>query len=250
MISDDDADIHKITRLLKMDPSFSAEVLRFANSALFGIRGEVTSVSQAIVMVGLDRLKGMATLLALNRVIRSSLRVHALRKVWIHSLITALIAEEAGRVSRRNRESAYSVGLLHNLGMLGLMAVYPDEYARLLASADSAFDLLAAERDLFSIDHCAAGAHLAREWSFPDELSTAIETHHQEPLQGVLSLENLARISWRLSDALGYGICQSQKSWSYEELIALVPDTEGSWLGDSPANVRAEVDYRLSGAPI
>ena len=92
LVSHEDVAIRELGDLVKMDPSFSAELLRFANSALFGVSHEVKSVSQAIVLLGLDRVKTMATLVAVNRMIRSSVRVAALRKVWVHSLVTALIA--------------------------------------------------------------------------------------------------------------------------------------------------------------
>ena len=116
-------------------------------------------------MLGMDRVKSMATFVALNNMVRTSVRVVALRKVWVHSVITALIAEEAARVCRLDREVAYTTGLLHNLGTLGLMSAYPDEYSRLLeVSNNFGFDLLQTERELFEIDHCAAGAYLALDW--------------------------------------------------------------------------------------
>jgi len=93
-----------------------------------------------------------------------SVRAPALRKVWVHSVVTAIIAQEAARLARLDSEVAYTTGLLHNLGTLGLMSAYPDEYSRMLeVSNDFGFDLLQTERDLFEIDHCAAGAYLAQE---------------------------------------------------------------------------------------
>ena len=59
----------------------------------------MTSLVSAIGIVGTDRVKTMATLVAVNRMVRVSARVGALRKVWIHSLVTAIIAEEAARVA-------------------------------------------------------------------------------------------------------------------------------------------------------
>ena len=95
LVSQEDVSIREVYELVRMDLSFSAELLRFANSALFGSRREVKSLPQAIVVVGLDRVKTMATFVALNRMVRSSVRIGALRKIWIHSLVTALIADEA-----------------------------------------------------------------------------------------------------------------------------------------------------------
>jgi HD-like signal output (HDOD) protein len=251
VVSQDDVTIQDVGNLVKMDPSFSAELLRFANSALFGSRGEVKSLTRAIAMVGMDRIKTMATLVAMNRMVRSSVRIQALRKVWIHSLVTAFLAEEAGRVSGLPRDGAYTLGLLHNLGTLGMMSAYPDEYSRMLeVSNDFGFDLLQTERDLFEIDHCLAGCYLAQDWDYPDELAAAIATHHDDPAPGEISLDNLIRVSWRLSDTLGYAAFSPDKLWPYEELLSFVPNARSAWFGKSAESARAELDRRLSVAAI
>src|ERR1035437_2359894 len=72
--------------LIRLDPSFSAEVLGFANSALFGARCRVTRLTQAVALLGMNRLKSMATFVAVNKMVRSSVRSLALRKVWVHSV--------------------------------------------------------------------------------------------------------------------------------------------------------------------
>jgi putative nucleotidyltransferase with HDIG domain len=185
LVGKEDVHARELGNLVKMDPSFSAELLRFASSALFGISGEVTSIAHAIVIVGSDRIKTMATMVAMNRMVRSSVRITALRKVWQHSLVTAFIAEEAARITRSDPDSAYTTGLLHNLGTLGMMSAYPDEYSDMLeVSNECGFDLLQTERELFEIDHCAAGAYRAENWGFPDKLVAAIATHHDEPVAG------------------------------------------------------------------
>ena len=182
LVNSEDVGVRQVGDLIKLDPSFSAELLRFANSALFGSRREVRNLRHAISLVGLDRVKVMATFVAVNRMVRSAVGTQALRKVWLHSLATAVIAEEVSRVSRVAQDSAYTAGLLHNLGCLGMMSAYPSEYSRMLeVSNDYGFDLLGTERDLFEIDHCAAGAYLAQDWDFPDEIAAAIATHHDEP---------------------------------------------------------------------
>src|SRR4051794_2212950 len=122
LASQEDIDIRELGKLVRMDPSFSAELLRLANSALFCVRREITGLAHAIAIVGTDRVKTMATMVAVNRMARASARIGALRKVWVHSLATAIIAEEGARAARMDAESAYTAGLLHNLGTLGLMS--------------------------------------------------------------------------------------------------------------------------------
>jgi putative nucleotidyltransferase with HDIG domain len=249
LVGQEDVKFRELGDLVKMDPSFSAELLRFANSALFGARREVTSLPHAIVMVGTDRIKTMATMVAMNRMVRSSVRIAALRKVWVHSLVTAFIAEEAARITRSDRDNAYTTGLLHNLGTLGMMSAYPDEYSRMLeVSDDFGFDLLKTERDLFEIDHCAAGAYLAQDWDFPDELAAAIATHHDEPVPGEISLDNLIKVSWRLADALGYAAFSPSRLWTWEELMEFLPHAGSSWLGESPEAAKSKLNSLLASA--
>ena len=251
LVNNEDAGVRQIGELIKLDPSFSAELLRFANSALFGSRREVRDLRHAISMVGLDRVKVMATFVSVNRMVRSAVRTQALRKVWLHSLATAVIAEEASRVARVARDSAYTTGLLHNLGCLGMMSAYPDEYSRMLeVSNDFGFNLLKTERDLFEIDHCAAGAYLAQDWDFPDEIAAAIATHHDEPVPGACDLYSIARVSWRLADTLGFAAFSPDRLWPWEDLVSFIPNAGASWLGESEEAAKAELAARLSSAPI
>jgi len=242
---------HAVGELVRLDPSFSAELLRIANSALFGVRCNVTSLFQAVAMLGMDHVKSLATFAVVNKMVRSSVRPAAVGKVWVHSVATAIIAEEAARIMGMETELAYTGGLLHNLGSLGLMCAYPDEYSRMLeVSTDFGFDLLQTERDLFEIDHCAAGAYLAQDWDFPDELAAAIATHHDEPVAGESSLYNTIKISWRLSDALGYAAFSPDRDWSFEELQAFLPHAPKSWLGRSSEFAKSEIASRLNAYPL
>lgn len=251
LVNQEGVAVQQVGELVKMDPSFSAELLRFANSALFNVRHEVKSVSQAIILLGLDRVKTMATMVAVNRMVRASVRHGALRKVWVHSLATALIAEEVARTSGVAADVAYTAGLLHNLGTLGLMSAYPEEYSRMLeVTQDFGFDLLQTERDLFDINHCLAGCYLAQDWNFPDELAAAIAVHHEEPVPQEASLDNVVKISWRLSDVLGYVAFSPDKEWSYADLVALLPNASSFARGKSLAEFKAVIDNRLAAAPM
>ncbi|MGD0577560.1 MAG: HDOD domain-containing protein, partial [Bryobacteraceae bacterium] len=67
VVSQEDVSAQQVGELIRLDPSFSAELLRFANSAMFGRRCKVTSLFQAIVLLGLDRVRTMATFVAINK---------------------------------------------------------------------------------------------------------------------------------------------------------------------------------------
>ena len=247
LVDNEDVGAGQVGEIIRLDPTFTAEILRVANSALFGVRREITSVTQAVNLLGLDRVKAMATLVAVNSMVKKVLRIEALRKIWSHSLVTAIVAEECAKVSRTANDTAYTAGLLHNLGVLGLMAAYPEEYVRMLdVSTDYGFDPLKTERDLFEIDHCAAGAYLAQEWNFPDDIAAAIATHHDEPEPGPVTIYTIVQVSWRLADLLGYFAFPADKHWEYDQLIALIPKASKSWLGEGLETAKEEVDRRLA----
>jgi putative nucleotidyltransferase with HDIG domain len=169
----------------------------------------------------------------------------------MHSLATAVIAEEISRVSHVAREGAYTAGLLHNLGSLGMMSAYPDEYSRMLeVSNDFGFDLMRTERDLFEIDHCTAGAYLAQDWDFPDEIAAAIATHHDEPVASSFDLYTIVQISWRLADTLGYTAFSPDKLWPWEALMHFIPNAGYSWLGQSEETAQAQLAEHLANAPV
>jgi hypothetical protein len=131
------------------------------------------------------------------------------------------------------------------------MSAYPEEYSRMLeVTQDFGFDLLQTERDLFDINHCLAGCYLAQDWNFPDELAAAIAVHHEEPVPQEASLDNVVKISWRLSDVLGYVAFPPDKEWSYADLVALLPNASSFARGKSCADFKAVIDNRLTAAPM
>jgi putative nucleotidyltransferase with HDIG domain len=247
LINSRDPDLQQIGDAIKLDPAFTAEILRTANSALFSAAREVTAVKMAVTRLGIDRVKAVAALIAMKGVLKPALKMEALRKSWTHSLVTAILAEECARAARRPVDTAYTAGLLHNLGSLGLMATYPEEYERMVAVAsECAFDILRGELDLFEINHCHAGAQLAQEWGFPDEITQAIATHHDRPNMEDPSICGVVQVGWRMADALGFETVSVTEPLTYDELAALVPGTSGSWLGEGAEEVKKEVCARLS----
>jgi HD-like signal output (HDOD) protein len=246
LVDNDTTAANQISECIRLDPTFTAEILRVANSALFGAVREISTVRHAVNLLGLNRVKAMATLIAVNAMVKPAMRIEALRKVWVHSLVTAILTEESARICQSTLEGAHTAGLLHNLGVLGLMSAYPEEYAQMIdVSAEYGFDLLWAERDLFEIDHCAAGACLAEEWNFPQPIVVAIASHHEEPHKSS-ALFNLVQICWRLADVLGFGAFPMEKPCTYEGLVSLIPNQTSSWLTAGANVVEGELTARLS----
>jgi putative nucleotidyltransferase with HDIG domain len=205
-----DATFQGISALVRTDSAFAAEVLRIANSPLLGCRRRIDSIRHALTMLGMEKLKSLVMAVSLRDFLSSALQVPALSRCWRHSLACGCVSEELAGVVRVNKDSAYTAGLLHDVGRLALLASYPAEYARMLDISDEYFlDVLGCEEDLFDIDHCRAGEWLVSEWQFPEELAAVAGAHHKPPTSGRTDLPALVHFSCRLADACGFPVLTS-----------------------------------------
>src|SRR5580658_10037300 len=161
-----DVNLHEIATVMGGDPAFAADLLLLANSSLFGFRARIQVVSHAIAVLGLDRIKALAVTVAMRSFLSKGGPL--LPRCWQHSAACAIIAEQISPIFDVKGDVAYTLGLLHDVGRLGLLRSYPVEYPPLLrGSFQNLEEVLCAERTLLKVDHGLAGAWMLRSWSFP-----------------------------------------------------------------------------------
>ncbi len=228
-ISRERGQLNELSELIATDAAISGGILRMANSALFNVRIEISSVLQAIHMLGLERVKGVVVTIAMKTYLDGSLEVPALRACWRHSLACAVIAEEFAKVGMMEGDIAYTAGLMHDVGRLALIATYPKEYANFLAGAENEpCDTLERERALFGVDHCQAGRLLVSRWSLPKMFLEVTSRHHEAPTAGEPSILSTVRRSCMMADTLGFSVVQSSQTRTYQEILQDLPERERS----------------------
>ncbi len=224
----EDVAVGRLTELIRSDASLSSELLRRANSALYGLRQQVDSIERAVTMLGLDQIRALAMTLGIGDYVKAALRLTMLRRCWQHSLGCALLAEELTETTDIRPDQAYTAGLLHDVGRLALLVKYPEPYADLLSVViENNFNLMQSERDLFDVDHCQAGAWLAGEWNFPKELVEVIGFHHQPPEGNSSELLTLTHLSCRLADSLGFAVTFTEGPEDPLEILKQWPGAAG-----------------------
>jgi putative nucleotidyltransferase with HDIG domain len=197
----DDVKIESVASLVESDPAIASEILGVANSPLFGSRGAITSPALAIGLLGTERTKSLATTLAMRSMMSGAPRTAVVRRLWIHSVATAAIAQEFAAAFGIPSDLAHIAAILHDLGRMGLLAAHPTEYTQLaLAAHNTEADIRAKEQAQFGMDHCRAGSLLARAWGLPEALCKAVECHHEESSNR--DLISLVHLSCRLADDL------------------------------------------------
>src|SRR5271165_2366524 len=140
------APMRQLSTLISSEPAFSSEVLTIANSALYARRFPITSVLQAIAVLGTDSLKGLCLTVGVRAYLGDALNHQSLRAIWRHSLACGLVAYRLAQAGSMDKEAAYTAGIMHDIGRLALAVISPKAYAALLEThSGSAASALQAE---------------------------------------------------------------------------------------------------------
>jgi len=185
-VSTPDTTIDDIADIVKTDPSLVASVLKVVNSAFYGIRNQVDTISRAITIIGLDDLYGIVTsIVAVNSFSKISTSLVKPATFWRHSFCTAILAKKIARhCNVLHTERLYVIGLLHDIGSLLLYSSYPEISEEIINISDGDEEKhYHLEKDKLGFTHSDIGAALLNEWGLPATLTQAIQFHH-EPCSG------------------------------------------------------------------
>jgi HD-like signal output (HDOD) protein len=224
LLSNDDVGIKDLVALVSSDPAFSAQLLRVANSPLLGYHGQVDSLQSALVLLGLRRVRALTMTVATANHMKAALKVEELSRCWRHMLACALLTEELARSCSVFEDRAYTAGLLHDVGRLGLLLAHPAAYAEMLRDADrNALDLLDCERESLGMDHCEAGRALAKQWNLPGDFQIVAARHHDSQENYQLDLLTLVHLGCKLADSLGFWVVKPLQPRTVEEIQEGLP---------------------------
>lgn len=246
MLAKEEVDTVEVGRLIAAEPVFATRVLQMANSPLFALERQVKTISHAIVLLGLDRVKAITVTRALEDYVAPVMSTQALRVCWQNSLAIAFLSERLARSAKMDSDFAYVAGLLADLGRLALLVKYPGPYANLLAvSADEEFDLIMMEHELFDLDHCEAGGWLTRKMLFPVELTEVVTSHHTPADDGTFRTVHLVHAADRLAEALGFGILPPVEPPSLARALAQLPEAFRARLENEAEQWKQEITARV-----
>ncbi len=174
-----------LNRVISLDPVLTGQVLKLINSAYYSIPNRITSLTRAIIMLGLNTVKNLVlatSVLASFKGIKA-LQSLSIDQFWAHCLcvgVTAKLIAKARKISTMEQEEFFVAGLLHDLGKLPMMAVYTDHYEKAIErAAEEKRSLFQLEKELIGYDHCQIGHLIADKWKLDADMQNAIAHHHQ-----------------------------------------------------------------------
>lgn len=218
----------EIAEVIASDAPLLAELLRVANSAFVGARGEISSIEQAALILGLKKVAGIGTSVALRSSLGGLWKTETVRQCWLHNLATALTAEGLARTLDLATDEAYSAGLLHDIGRFALLFKHQGSYLHLLQTGPSGEDdFRAKEREEFGIDHSEAGRALLVTLGLPPALVYAAAAHHDTPTPATPESTIFTHVACRMATAIGFGERaqgHAGQNDSFKSLVELLPD--------------------------
>ena len=180
------AGLNDIVDIISVDQSLTAKLLKLVNSSFYGFSSKVSTVSRAVVILGMQNIKTLALGVSVFKTastMSSSNPVFDLQKFWEHSLGVAAGAKLLARFTgSKQLEEAFLGGLLHDIGKIIFSEYMPNEFAQALEmSRDQSIPLGEAELKIIKADHEIAGDYLAERWKLPLPLRRCVSQHHRPP---------------------------------------------------------------------
>lgn len=223
--AEEDFSYKDVANLIRADAGLSIEVLRLANSPVFGFRYEIKDIPHAIAVLGLNRLRAIVTTLAMKDFVKAGQQHESVRQSWRHNLATALACEVLAGALWVDSGLGYTSGLLHDVGLLAMAATHSDEYWSLINTAQMPLDeFMERERQLMGIDHCAAGDWLLTEWNLPEEFRAVAAEHHTTPNGQTPEIVELSFLGCTTASMAGFSICTAQAFWKPEVILEQLPE--------------------------
>lgn len=229
LVNDPEVELQELSRTISMEQVVSARVIRLANSAHFSRGKGVSSVDQAVVRLGLEPLK---TLIIASSLVSAFpyVEVIDLEAFWQETFEVAVLSKAIAQSCDVNPNSAFTAGMLHNIGDLMIYTVMAEQVPAIFEKIETGISKVIAQRSTIGTDSADLGAKLAESWSFSEELVFAISEQFEpkvdniySPLAATVRLANAINRDW---DSLS--TMDAKSVWLSEQIEAEILEVDTS----------------------
>lgn len=202
--------VKELETVIGQDPALTAGILRQTNSAYYGYARRISSLQEAIVMLGFQVIQGLAMAHAVAPLLKTELVGYQIDQdgLWKHSMLTAMAAK---RLCQQRKipfgDVAFTAGLLHDIGKL-VISIYVQEVGAFMLEKVKAAKLpyVELEEKVIGYNHATVGGLLAKTWNLPESLTEIISLHHNpSQAQNYPELTCVVHVANGLTSSLGIG---------------------------------------------
>jgi HD-like signal output (HDOD) protein len=186
LLAEPDVNLQEVATLIEADMALASAVLKAVNSSLYGLRGRVQTVQQAITYLGMREVAAVTYEMGLRAVFPPA---PELEPVWRRAGLRGLVMGRLGQMLSVDAWAAHSAGLFEECGKAVLYRHAPDHYRAMLRAADTDFELVTLEHTGFGVSHDALGAALCESWGLAGSAVVCVRHHVRFQSAGELSLQ-------------------------------------------------------------
>ncbi len=181
MLADSNASASDLGEIISKDQGLTTKILKIANSPLYGIPRQVSTIDFAIVILGFNHIKNIVIALSMIEAFNGiDGKCFNQKQYWQHSLLTGIISKRlADDLGYHFSGEAFTAGFLHDLGIPLIFNFFKDEYIKILDLLEtSTTPVEVIEMEILGATHEDVGKYLIERWNLPTSLSAVVETHH------------------------------------------------------------------------
>ncbi|HSV94132.1 MAG TPA: HDOD domain-containing protein [Desulfobacterales bacterium] len=181
LLQDPDAGTAQIEDILRYDPGLTANILKLTNSAYFGLPSHVSSVRQAVMLLGWKRLLQLVMTMCMSALMKTPVPGYDLPRggLWRHSVAVSVASDLLVReLDIEDADEVFTAALLHDIGKLALGNFVQKDLDRIRDMVAKGISFEVAEYIVLGTNHADIGARILKKWSLPSELVNAVLWHH------------------------------------------------------------------------
>jgi putative nucleotidyltransferase with HDIG domain len=209
LLDNPDSTPSEVENIVKYDPGLTANILKLTNSAYFGIPTKVSSIKQAVILLGWKRLMQVVTTICMSPLMKKAVPGYDLRggELWRHSIAVSVAAELLVKALKiPDADEVFTAGLLHDVGKLILGSFVKKDLEQIQAMVTKGISFDVAESMVLGTNHAEVGGQILHKWSFPADLVNAVQWHHDpESCENSCILSDIVHVANTVGSMTGCG---------------------------------------------
>ncbi|MCX8064529.1 MAG: HDOD domain-containing protein [Candidatus Hydrogenedentes bacterium] len=210
-LSNPDSSAVDLAKLIASDQSLAGNVLKVVNSAYYSFHRRISSLTEAIVILGYKEIRKIILSITAFKFISTVSKNLDRKRLWNHALACAITANIITRKCKIFEEGCFESGLLHDIGKVVFDYLDSNLFSETVdETLDKGSTLYEVEPNYFGATHTEVGSLLARQWNLPDRIIKAIQYHHTpgkveseyEKIVYITSLANCLTYEFSLGDGV------------------------------------------------
>ncbi len=179
VVNDPDSSIQDLSNIIITSPALTTRLLKVVNSSFYGFEKEISNITQAISIMGLNSVANIVLSVSIIDSIQQANLNRDLNLYWEKSFFTAMAAKLLAKsINCQQAEEAFISGLLSNISYIFILQYYPDHFNRLMMPSIKEMDRMALEWEFFGMTHAEISYLLLQKSEIPQILAKPVEFHH------------------------------------------------------------------------